>query len=254
MKNSKVWTFLFFLIVGSFLFSCNSPRRQKKINDVKLFEKLKEKKGYLNALELKRLEQDFSLKLLDKYDLSGFDEEDTLAYFVRSGLHVWIASCYLENEQESHYPFFCLKETPEKGFKVIKHGLIPEIYGECAYDLEKLLIPTGKYILISQKSYGNGYCDDSPLVFTTDAKQQVKTAGGWPCFCFVTLNCIPDDPDNSICFKRDFEFEFDKSHSFLVHTIERKVDTEAEQEVGFRKYDLHFIIKNNMISFQDTIM
>lgn len=251
MGNSKA--FWIFLMIGSLMLSCNSPKRQKKINDGKLFEKLKEQKGYLNAFELKRLEQDFSFKGLNKYDLSGYDEEDTLAYFVRSGSYVWIASCYLGEDDNIPNPFFCLKETNEKGFEVIKHGLIPEVYGECAYDLNKLLIPVGKYMLVSQKSYGNGYCDDSPLVFTIDAKNQVKTAGSRPRFCFMSLNCIPDDPDNSICFKRDFEFEFDRSQYFLVHTTERKVDTESELEVGFRKYDLRFSLKNNTISFQDTI-
>lgn len=247
MKNSKVWTFLFFLIVGSFLFSCNSPKRQKKINDGKLFEKLKEKKGYLNALELKRLEQDFSLKLLDKYDLSGFDEEDTLAYFVRSGLHVWIASCYLENEQESHYPFFCLKETPEKGFKLLKHGTVPVLYGECSYDLDKLLVLKGDYVIISQKSSGSGFCDDNPIVFHKNGKQQVENGDNR--FQIITWSCQDGE---EICFKRDFKFELDKP-DLLVHIHEVFYDWEAEQDVGSRNYDLRFVIKNNTIYFQDTL-
>lgn len=222
------------------------------MNDGKLFEKLKEKEGYLNADELQRLERDFSLKLLDKYDLSGYDDKDTLASFLRVGSDVWIASCYLENATESHYPFFCLKETKEKGFKMIRHGSIPVVFGECSYDLDKLLIPAGNYMLVSQKSNGNGYCDDSPLVFTKDGKQ-VEKASGWPRFCFMSLNCVSDTPYNSICYNRDFKFEFDKSQHFIVHTVERKIDTESEEEVGFKKYDLRFVIKNNTIYFQDTL-
>jgi hypothetical protein len=244
MRNTK--GFWIFLLVGSLIFSCNSPKRQKKINDGKLFEKLKGEKGYLNALELKRLEQDFSLKLLDKYDLSGFDEEDTLAYFVRSESHVWIATCYLGDEDS---PFFCLNETKEKGFKVIKHGMIPAEYGECAYDLKKLVVLTGKYILISRKSNGDSYCEDSPVIFHADGKEIRKVDNQ---FQVITRNCF-DQVDGRFCFERDFSFESKQPGRLVVHIHEKKIDEEAEQEVSSRNIDLGFAIKNNTIYFQDTI-
>lgn len=236
-------------MVGSLIFSCNSPKRQKKVNDGKLFEKLKEKKGYLNALELKRLKQDFSLKLLAKYDLSGYDEEDTLAYFVRSGSSLWIASCYLGEDDDISNPFFCLKETKEKGFTMIHHGTIPLLMGDCSYDLDKLLIQAGNYILVSQKSYGSGYCDDSPLVFTADGKPIRK---GDNQFRIITRNCS-EEFESTICFERNFKFELDKSKHLLVRIREKEIDWEIEQEVGSKNYDLSFIIKNNTIHFQDTL-
>lgn len=244
MRNSKA--FWIFLMIGSLILSCNSPKRQKKINDGKLFEKLKEQKGYLNAFELKRLEQDFSFKGLTKYDLSGYDEEDTLAYFVRSGSYVWIASCYLGEDDNIPNPFFCLKETPEKGFNLITKGTIPTLaHGECSYDLAKLLISKGDYVFISQKSSGSSYCDDSPVIFHRNGKAVQKKDE----IQIVTWNC-PEE--NEICFKRSFDFELDKSH-LLIHVHEIDYDWEAEQDIGFRKYDLRFSLKNNTISFQDTI-
>ena len=89
----------------------------------------------MNGKELRRLDNNFSLKVLDKYDFSGFDEEDTLAYYVRSGEYLWMASCYLGDEDN---PFFCLKEEKEKQFKLIRKGIIPVLYGDCYYELEKL--------------------------------------------------------------------------------------------------------------------
>lgn len=243
MRNRKGFWIL--LLISSLILSCNSPKRQKKINDGKLFEKLKDEKGYLNALELKRLEQDFSLKLLDRYDLSGFDEEDTLAYFVRSGLHIWVASCYLGDEDS---PFFCLNETKEKGYKVIKHGVVPAVYGECAYDLEKLVVLSGKYILISQKSSGDSYCDDSPLIFHADGREIRKGHR----FQMITRNCF-DDEEGTFCFERDFSFESRQPGQLVVHIREKKMDQEAEQEVSNRTFDLRFNIRNNWLYFQDTI-
>jgi|GEM_PF-3619230 len=241
MQNSKIlWIFL---ILGSFLFSCSSPKRQKKINDGKLFEKLKEQKGYLNALELKRLEQDFSLKLLDKYDLSGFDEEDTLAYFVRSGSDVWVASCYLGDEDS---PFFCLKETSEKGYKVIKHGTVPAEYGECAYELDQLLVRSGNYIFISQRNNGSAYCEDSPLVFHLDGREVDKSSE----FKVSTWNGADEEqlPTNN-----KFKIESKTPGIIVFHVHERVIDTEVDEEVRSRNYDLKFVVKNNTIYFQDTI-
>jgi len=244
MSNSKA--FWIFLMIGSLIFSCNSPRRQKKINDGKLFEKLKDKKGYLNAFELKRLEQDFSFKGLDKYDLSGYDEEDTLAYFVRSGSYVWIASCYLGEDDNIPNPFFCLKESPEKGFDLILKGSVPALaYGECSYDLAKLLISKGDYVFVSQKSSGSSYCYDSPVIFHGNGKA-VRTNGE---IQIVTWNC-PEE--NAFCFKRNFDFELDKSH-LLIHVHEISYDWEAEQDVESKEYDLRFLLKNNSVTFQDTL-
>jgi hypothetical protein len=245
--NRKKTNWIYGLLVLALIFSCNSPKRQKKINDGKLFEKLKEQKGYLNGLELKRLEQDFSLKLLDKYDLSGYDEEDTLAYFVRSSKYLWVASCYLGEDDDRDNPFFCLKATQEKGFKMIQHGSIPVVYGECSYELNKLLIRAGTYILVSQKSYGNGSCDDFPLVFTTDGKEVKKNDNQ---FRIITKNA---PYENSIVFDRNFKIQSKKPEELVIHVNERKLDTETEQEIGFRKFDLRFIVKNNTIYFQDTV-
>jgi len=246
MQNSKGFTLLF-LILCSLILSCNSPRRQKKINDGKLFEKLKEPKGYLNAEELQRLERDFSLKILDKYDFSGYDEGDTLAYFIRSGSYVWIASCYLgEDDNNIPNPFFCLKETPDKGFNLIKKGIVPIlVYGDCSYDLAKLLISKGDYVFISQKSSGSSYCYDSPIIFHRNGKAVQKKDE----IQIVTWNC-PDE--NEICFKRDFNFELDQSN-LLIHVHEINYDWEAEVDVGSKDYDLKFLLKNNTLLFQDTV-
>ncbi|AEA43287.1 hypothetical protein [Fluviicola taffensis] len=243
-KTKGLWIFL---MICSLILSCNSPKRQKKINDGKLFEKLKVQKGYLNALELKRLEQDFSLKFLDKYDLSGYDEEDTLAYFVRSDSYVWIASCYLGEDDDRDNPFICLKETNEKGFKMIKHGSIPVVFGECSYDLDKLIIRAGDYILVSQKGDGSIYCEDLPLVFTTDGKEVQKSDDQ---FRIITRNA---PYENYIVFERDFKIQSKNLEELVIHVNERKLDTEMEQEIGFRRYDLRFVIRNNTIYFQDTI-
>jgi hypothetical protein len=244
MKNSKA--FWIFLIVGSFLFSCGSKKKQKE-NDGKLFEKLKEKEGYLNGLELKRLDNNFSLKALDKYDFSGYDEEDTLAYFVRFGEYVWIASCYL-GEDDDPNPFFCLKEAEERSFKMIRRGIIPALNGECSYDLEKLLVLAGNYLLVSQKSSGSGYCDDSPLIFTADGKAVHKSGSQ---FHFVSRNC-GEGIDQVLCFTRDFTYQVDKSF-LLVHVKEKQMDEETEQEISRRNFDLRFKIRNQTVSFQDTL-
>src|SRR5690606_17630549 len=97
---------------------------------------------------------------LDPYDLSGFDEQDTLAYFVRSGSYVWVASCYLDEDDGKNNPFFCLKDSGKKGFQLLQHGNIPSLTGECSYELEKLLIPVNQYIIVSQKSSGSAFCDE----------------------------------------------------------------------------------------------
>lgn len=226
--------------------SCNSPKRQKKINDGKLFEKLKEQEGYLNAEELQRLERDFSLKLLDKYDLSGYDEEDTLASFLRVGKDVWIASCYLENAAETHYPFFRLAETKEKGFKMVRNGTIPIGYGECAYDLDKLLVRSGNYIFISQKSRGSSYCGDSPLVFHLDGKEVRKEED------FI-IETWKDPKEVSDPVKSDFTIESKVPESIVIHVHEKIINMEMEEEVSSRSYDLNFTVRNNKIYFQDTV-
>lgn len=235
------------LIVLLILFSCGS-KQQKKVNDAKLFDKLKEKNGYLNALELKRLDFNFSLKVLDKYDFSGYDEEDTLAYFVRSGSHVWIASCYL-GEDDDPNPFFCLKEEKERSFKMIRQGVIPALHGECSYDLEKLLVLAGPYVLVSQKSGGNRSCIDSPLVFTADGKPVYKDDGQ---FHFISRNC-GEGVDQALCFTRDFSYRVEKS-ILWVHVKEEQMDEETEQEISRRTFDLKFTLKNHALRFSDTIM
>lgn len=242
--NSKA--FWIVLVMGSLILSYNSPRRQKKINDGKLFEKLKEQKGYLNAEELQRLERDFSLKLLDKYDFAGYDESDTLAAFVRVGSDVWIATCYLENATESHYPFFRLKETPEKGFKMLQHGIIPSESGECAYELDKLLIRSGEYIFIAQKNSGSAICEDSPLVFHTNGKKVDRSFE----FQIATWNGADEE---RLPVKNEFKIESRNPGSIVFHVREKVIDPEIDEVVRSRNYDLNFEVKNNTIHFRDTV-
>ena len=244
MRNTKGFWIVLFL--GSLLLSCNSPRRQKKINDGKLFEKLKEQKGYLNAEELQRLERDFSLKLLDKYDFSGYDEEDTLASFVRVGSDVWIATCYLENVAESHYPFFRLTETKEKGFKMIRHGIIPAESGECAYELDGLLIRSGDYIFISQRNNGSGICEDSPLVFHKSGREVSRSSD----FKIAIWNGAGEE---ILPVRSEFKIESKNPQSIVFHVHEKVIDTEIDEEVSSRNYDLNFVVKNNRIYFRDTL-
>ena len=245
MSRKAKW--IYGLLVLALILSCNSPKRQKKINDGKLFEKLREDRGYLNAEELQRLDYNFSLKALDKYDFSGYDEEDTLAYFVRSGDYLWIASCYLGEDADPN-PFFCLKEAEEHSFKMMRQGIIPALNGECSYEVEKLLVLAGNYVFVSQKSSGRGYCDDSPLVFTTDGKP-VRKSGSQ--FHFVSRNC-GEGIDQVLCFTRDFTYKVDKS-VLLVHVKEKQMDEEIEQEISRRSFDLRFDVRNHTISFQDTL-
>jgi hypothetical protein len=242
MQNSKGCALLF-LILCSLILSCNSPRRQKKINDGKLYEKLKEPKGYLNAEELQRLQLDFSLNALDKYDLSGFDEEDTIASFVKSGEYLWIASCYIGEEAS---PFFCLKEETDRSFKLIRKGVVPALYGEYAYDLEKLLIPVGKYILVSQRTSGSAYCEDNPLVFQADGKP-IKRLGRLQ----LILNNCPFE-GTQICCKRDFTYNFQKPF-LIIHAHENRVDWETERSIGTVDFDLRFLLQDKSIKFQDTV-
>jgi hypothetical protein len=234
------------LLLLALILSCNSPKRQKKINDGKLFEKLKEQKGYLNAEELQRLERDFSLKLLDKYDLSGYDEEDTLASFLRVGADVWIASCYLENATESHYPFFRLTETKEKGFKMMKHGTVPVASGECGYELNNLLIRSGEYIFISQKNNGKAVCEYKPFIFHTDGREMNRNTE----FKLCTWNNTGTENQP---VKSEFKIESKTPGSIVLHVHERVIDTEMEEEVRSRNYDLNFVVKNNTIYFRDTV-
>ena len=241
--NSKTF-FWIVLLVTSGLFSCNSPKRQKKINDGKLFEKLKGQEGYLNAEELKRLERDFSLKLLDRYDLSGYDDKDTLASFIRTGSNIWIASCYLENVTESHYPFFRLAETKEKGYQMLDHGTIPAQNGDCAYELDKLMVRSGEYIFISQKNIGNDTCTDSPLVFHSNGKE-VKSSG----FSVITWSMTADGYPVQSAFK----IESQTPEIIRVYVHEKVIDTEIDEEVGSRNYDLNFVVRNNTIYFRDTV-
>jgi len=241
--NSRTLGIVF--MFASLLFSCNSPKRQKKINDGKLFEKLKEQEGYLNAEELQRLERDFSLKLLDKYDLSGYDDKDTLASFIRTGSDIWIASCYLENATESHYPFFRLTETKEKGYRVLDHGTIPAQNGDCAYELDQLLVRSGDYIFISQRKNGSGLCVDSPLVFRADGKE-IKNGG----FSVVTWSVTDED---GYPVQSDFTIESKTPESIRMYVHEKVTDPEIDEEVRSRNYELNFVVRNNTIYFQDTI-
>ena len=241
--SKNIW--IYGLLVFVLTLSCNSPKRQQKINDGKLFEKLKEPKGYLNAEELQRLERDFSLKLLDKYDFSGYDEGDTLAAFVRVGQDVWIATCYLENAAESHYPYFCLTETKEKGFKMRKHGAIPAESGECAYELNKLVIRSGEYIFISQNNSGSAICEYSPLVFHLDGREVTKS------FEFKTPTWNGAD-EQQLAVKNEVEIESGTPERIVFHVHEKVIDKEIDEEVSSRNYDLNFVVKNNTIYFRDT--
>lgn len=242
---SKRNTWIYGLIILFLIFSCNNPKRQKKINDGKLFEKLKEQEGYLNAEELQRLERDFSLKLLDKYDLSGYDDKDTLASFIRVGPDIWIASCYLENPAETHYPFFLLTETKEKGFRTVSHGLIPVTSGECAYELSKLLVRSGEYIFLSRRTTENGRCIDSPVVFRLNGKK-VKNGG----FSVVTWSVTDED---GYPVQRDFKIESKTPESIRVYVHEKVTDPEIDEEVRSRDYELNFSVRNNTIYFRDTV-
>jgi hypothetical protein len=234
------------LLVFALLFSCNSPKRQKKINDGKLFEKLKREKGYLNAEELQRLERDFSLKLLNKYDLSGYDEEDTLASFVRVDKDVWIASCYLENASETHHPFFRLTETKEKGFKMISNGLIPVAKGECEYELNKLLVRSGEYIFLSRIITENGNCVDSPVTFGLNGKMVDRGLD-------FTVALWIDSREEHTPVQSNFTVESKTPESIVMHVHEKVINTEMEEEVSSRSYDLNFTVRNNTIYFRDTI-
>lgn len=239
-------SWIYGLLLLTLILSCNSPKRQRKINDGKLFEKLKEQKGYLNAEELQRLERDFSLKLLDKYDLSGYDEEDTLASFLRVGKDVWIASCYLENAAETHYPFFRLTETKEKGFQMISHGSIPIANGECAYELSKLLVRSGEYLFISQRRTENGNCVDSPVVFRLNGKMLRRSPG-------FAIAVWMNSSEANTPVQSDFTLESKTPESIVMHVHERVVDTEIDEEVRSRNYDLRFEMRNNTVYFRDTI-
>lgn len=242
MSEKNNW--IYGLMVSALIFSCSNPQRQKQINDRKLLEKLQKKEGYLNGKELRRLENNFSLKVLDKYDFSGFDEEDTLAYYVRSGEYLWMASCYLGDEDN---PFFCLKEEKEKQFKLIRKGIIPVLYGDCYYELEKLLIPVGEFILVSQRSSGNAYCDDHPLIFHADG-EPVKIEGNQP--ELIVKNCPFENAQ--ICFERQFDYEF-RNPFLVIHTHEKRFNWETEEVIGTSDFDLRFLLQDNEIQFQDTI-
>ncbi|WP_343635610.1 hypothetical protein [Fluviicola sp.] len=234
------------ITIASLLLACNSPKRQKKINDGKLFEKLKEQKGYLNAEELQRLERDFSLKLLDKYDLSGYDEEDTLATFLRVGKDVWIASCYLENPAETHYPFFRLTETKEKGFKIMSNGLIPIANGACAYELSKLLVRSGEYIFLSRIITEGGNCVDSPVAFRLNGKMVNRGLD-------FAVAVWMDSREEHTPVQSEFTIESKTPQSIVMHVHEKVIDTEIDEELRSRDYDLRFEVKNNTIYFRDTV-
>lgn len=242
MRNSCIYGLLVFVLI----FACNSPKRQKKINDNKLYNKLQEKAGYLNASELKRLDYNFSLKVLDSYDFSGFDDADTLAYFVRSGKYLWMASCYISDEDN---PFFCLKEEKERQFKVIRKGMIPQLYGECFYDLEKLVIPVGNYVFVSQRSSGNGYCDENPLVFTLDGEPVKKQDDKLQ---VIIRNCPDQEPDNLYCFERTFGYGF-KNPLLTIRITEKKINWETSEIEANSDYILRYSLEKNTIRFLDTI-
>lgn len=244
MREKGNW--IYGLLILALIFSCNSPKKQRKINDGKLFEKLKEQKGYLNAEELQRLERDFSLKILDKYDLSGYDEGDTLASFLRVDKDVWIASCYLENAAETHYPFFRLTETKEKGFKVLEHGTIPVTSGECTYELKDLLIRSGEYIFISQRKYRKTVCENSPLVFHLNGEKIHESNE-------FKVTAWKNAEGENLPFKNELKLESKTPESIVVHVHERVIDPEMEEEVRSRNYDLNFKVKNNTIYFRDTV-
>lgn len=228
-------------LLGFFLVSCGS---KKKAKEVTLFEKLQKNKGYLNSSELKKLDYDYSLKLLDQYDFSGYDEEDTLAYFVRSGSYVWVASCYIGDRDN---PFFCLKQTKEKQFKMIRHGIIPALFGECEYELDKLLVLIGKYIIVSQKSSGHGFCDDRPLIFHADGGMVLVE--NW--LHLISRSCS-EDKEVVFCFERDFKYSLE-NELLSVHVKEKKIDQESEQLINSQEYELRYSLVHNFLKFKDTI-
>lgn len=232
-------------ILACLLFSCGSGKRANAEKN-EVFEKLQHRNGYLNGPELKKLDSDYALKLLDQFDFSGYDSEDTLAYFVRSGSYIWVASCYIgENDEDN--PFFCLKQTPEKEFRLVQHGTIPAALGECSYDLDKLLSLAGNYILVSQKANGSGYCEDAPLVFTVDGKELSRGED----FRFILWHCEEDlEPVN--CYERTFDYVF-RDGFLSVHVKERVLNEESRLEVGTREYDLRYSREGDKLVFKDTL-
>lgn len=247
MKRSRNW--IYGLMVFAWVLSCtscNSPKRQKKINDNKLFEKLQEKAGYLNASELKRLDYNFSLQVLDQYDFSGFDDADTLAYFVCSGKYLWMASCYISDEDN---PFFCLKAEGERQFKLVRKGIIPQLYGECSYDLEKLVIPVGNYMFVSQRSSGNAFCEENPLVFTLDGKPVKKQDDRLQ---IIIRNCPDQEPDNLYCFERTYGYAI-KKPLLSIRVAEKKINWETSETEGTSGYVLRYSLEKNTIRFLDTL-
>lgn len=209
-----------------------------------LFEKLQKSKGYLNSSELKKLDYDYSLKLLDQYDFSGYDEEDTLAYFVRSGSYIWVASCYIG---DSDNPFFCLKQTKEKQFEMIRHGIIPVLFGECEYELDKLLTLVGKIVIVSQKSSGNRSCEDTPLIFHADGKMVLFQ--DW--LHLISRTCS-EDQGIIFCFERDFKYSLENG-LLSVHVKEKKIDQESEQLINSQEYELRYSLAHNFLKFKDTL-
>lgn len=230
-------------LLGFFLVSCGSKKKAKEIT---LFEELQKSSGYLNGSELQKLEYDYSLKLLDNYDLSGFDEEDTLARFVRSGSYIWIASCYIEAGGRN--PFFCLKQTKDKQFKLVKSETFSAAFGECDYELEKLLTLTGGYVIISNKSNGSGYCGDYPYVFTLAGKQISRDDS----FHFMSWNCLEEANDIPVCYERTFSYSL-KDAMLSVHVKEKKLDEETRQQVDFQEYDMRYALQHDQLIFKDTI-
>ncbi|MNV34239.1 hypothetical protein D3C71_1256490 [compost metagenome] len=228
-------------LLGFFLFSCVS---EEKAEDNALFEKLQKKSGYLNGSELKRLEYDYTLKLLEKYDLSGYDQEDTLARFVHSGSYIWVASCYIGEDSN---PFFCLKQTKDKQFKLIKSETFSSALGECYYDLEKLLTLMGDYVIISNKSHGSGYCGDYPRVFTIAGKEISRDED----FHFMSWNCA-EETENFFCYERSFSYSL-KDAILSVHVKEKKLDEETRQQVDFQEYDMRYDLQHDKLTFKDTL-
>ncbi|WP_300663797.1 hypothetical protein [Fluviicola sp.] len=231
---------IFFL--GFFLISCGS---KKKAAEISLFEELQKSNGYLNGSELKKLEYDYALKLLDKYDLTGFDEEDTLARFVRSGSYIWIASCYIGEDSN---PFFCLKQTKEKQFKLVKSETVSAALGECDYDLEKMLVRAGEYVIISNKSHGSGYCGDYPRVFTIEGKEISRDEK----FHFMSWNCLEELNDAAFCYERTFSYSL-KDAILSVHVKEKKLDEETRQQVDYQEYDMRYALQHDRLVLKDTL-
>ncbi len=228
--------------LGFFLVSCGSKKKAAEIN---LFEELQKSSGYLNGAELHKLEYDYSLKLLDKYDLSGFDEEDTLARFVHSGAYTWIASCYIGDDDN---PFFCLKQTKDKQFKLVKSGTFEEAFGECDYELEKLLTLVGDYVIISSKSNGNGYCGDYPHVFTLAGKELSRDEY----FHLVSWNCLEELDNVAFCYERTFSYSL-KDAILSVHVKEKKLDEETRQQVDYQEYDMRYTVQQDRLTLKDTL-